>query len=91
MLLRINCNDVLLTSSSYNRTSLYVSPASMLSEKAQGKQRAVEPQDDTSESAGPSRKTLVVRFTEGFPDLTVAIQREDTIRELKRNVRPNML
>ena len=39
----------------------------MLSEKAKGKQRAVDPVNDS-----PSRE-LMVRFTEGIPDLTISV------------------
>lgn len=66
----------------------------MLSEKARGKQRALE-QDATSE-AGPSSsaasshepatRQLVIRFAEGAPDLTVSVGKQDTVRDIKRNV-----
>ena len=62
----------------------------MLSERAKGKQRAVEPilddEDQASTSSGshlregsesaalkPTSRDLVVRFTEGVPDLTVSV------------------
>lgn len=63
----------------------------VLSEKAKGKQRAVDPPTDTSEGqpssslSQPSRD-LVVRFTEGSPDLTVSVDKDDTVWHLKRRV-----
>jgi hypothetical protein len=68
-----------------------------LSEKAKGKQRAIEPLDrerstsslqeiKPAEDERPSRD-LVVRFTEGFPDLTVTVEKEDFVRDVKRKVR----
>ncbi|KAH8091017.1 DUF2407 ubiquitin-like domain-containing protein [Cristinia sonorae] len=59
----------------------------MLSDKAKGKQRAVSPEEERV------YKSLVVRFTEGIPDLTVGIEPEETIRDVKRNIRelrPNL-
>jgi hypothetical protein len=67
-----------------------------LSEKAKGKQRAVEPLNgERSTSSLPETqhaedeclsRDLVVRFTEGFPDLTITIEREDFVRDVKRKV-----
>ena len=67
----------------------------MLSEKAKGKQRAIDPPADNQ--AGPSgsllpveepvTRELVIRFTEGAPDLTVSVGKEDTVRNIKRTVR----
>jgi hypothetical protein len=55
----------------------------MLSEKAKGKQRAteppVEPEPDLS-------RDLVIRFTEGIPDLVLKISEKDAIRNVKSNV-----
>jgi hypothetical protein len=55
----------------------------MLSEKAKGKQRAteppVEPEPDLS-------RDLVIRFTEGIPDLILKISEKDAIRNVKSNV-----
>lgn len=71
----------------------------MLSEKAKGKQRAVDLPTDTQ--AGPSRspgsadepatRELVIRFTEGAPDLTVSVGKEDTVRNVKRTVRLSII
>ena len=47
----------------------------MLSEKAKGKQRALDPSEDLEE---PWSRPLVIRFTEGIPDLTVTVEQEDT-------------
>jgi len=54
----------------------------MLSEKAKGKQRATEPapQPDLS-------RDLVIRFTEGIPDLILKVSEKDAIRDVKNNVR----
>ena len=69
----------------------------MLSEKAKGKQRAVEV-EPASADAGPSgsgmselqevptTRQLVIRFAEGAPDLTVSVGKQDTVRDIKRNV-----
>lgn len=67
-----------------------------LSEKAKGKQRAVEPPLPTT--AGPANSTpapppeptsrdLVVRFTEGAPDLTIRLDKKDSVRDVKKYVR----
>ncbi|KAI8978717.1 DUF2407 ubiquitin-like domain-containing protein [Trametes punicea] len=53
-----------------------------LSEKAKGKQRAV----DSSPDAQPSRD-LTIRFTEGIPDLTVQVAEQDTVKDIKNNIR----
>lgn len=67
----------------------------VLSEKAKGKQRAVDPPTDifegqTSSSVSQPRESsldLVVRFTEGSPDLTISVEKDDTVRHVKRRVR----
>ena len=56
----------------------------MLSEKAKGKQRDVGLADVPPSSSEP--KKLVIRFTEGVPDLTLYVEENDTIRDIKRNV-----
>lgn len=56
----------------------------MLSERAKGKQRAVEP-EDTVEDSSPT-KSLIIRFTEGVPDLTVTIHEQDTVQSVRQNV-----
>ena len=53
----------------------------MLSEKAKGKQRAVEPPDIEELS-----RDLVIRFTEGIPDLVLNVSQRDTIRIVRNNV-----
>ena len=66
----------------------------VLSEKAKGKQRAVDPPADifeaqTSSSISQpqeSSRDLVVRFTEGSPDLTISVEKDDTVRHIKRRV-----
>jgi len=57
-----------------------------LSEKAKGKQRAVEP----VEGAGPpatAPREVRVRFTEGIPDLSVVVVEHETVKELKTKIR----
>ncbi|KAF9528473.1 DUF2407 C-terminal domain-containing protein [Crepidotus variabilis] len=67
----------------------------MLSEKVKGKQRAVDvPQAalnaGQSSSSQPEQETardLVVRFTEGAPDLTISVEKQDSVREIKKRIR----
>lgn len=76
-------------------------PSHSLSEKAKGKQRAVEPLDNingASTSSEPAAaqaeqasRDLVVRFTEGFPDLTVTVEKQDSVRDVKHKVRFRVL
>jgi hypothetical protein len=64
----------------------------MLSEKAKGKQRAIEslsfPEPGnsaaTSVTPQPLTRDLVIRFTEGVPDLTVSVEERDTVKDVKR-------
>lgn len=67
---------------------------SMLSEKAQGKQRAVEPSSQASTSDVPAsspeecKRDFVVRFTEGgVTDLLVTIDKSEIVRDVKRKVK----
>lgn len=60
-----------------------------LSEKAKGKQRAVDV--DAEPTAGPSttpsaHRDVLVRFSEGAHDLLIPVTRADTIRDLKLQV-----
>jgi hypothetical protein len=57
----------------------------MLSDKAKGKLRAIEP----SEASENVSRELVIRFTEGEQDLVVVVGEEDTVRDVKQKVRPN--
>lgn len=59
---------------------------SMLSEKAKGKQRAVDPELDDEPSQTDSRN-LTIRFTEGIPDLVLFVTSTDTVRDVKTKVR----
>jgi len=66
----------------------------MLSEKAKGKQRAIEPPVEQnvagqSSSATPNDtpRDLLIRFTEGAPDLTISVDKTDHVRDVKRRVR----
>lgn len=61
-----------------------------LSEKAKGKQRAVEPQDvDGSELQTNENmaRTVTIRFTDGLPDLNVSLEPKDTVQVLKKKAR----
>lgn len=61
----------------------------VLSEKAKGKQKAVElPQAPaTLASIQIPTRDLVVRFTEGFQDLTVPVNQQDAVRDVKQKIR----
>ncbi|KAF8070408.1 DUF2407 C-terminal domain-containing protein [Lyophyllum atratum] len=65
----------------------------MLSEKAKGKQRAVDlprtPEPPTSQSEPPPEQArdLVIRFTEGIPDLVIAVSQQDAVRDVKGKIR----
>jgi hypothetical protein len=54
----------------------------MLSERAKGKQRAVDPPVGEVEFS----RDLVVRFTEGMPDLTITVHRADSVKDVKKHV-----
>ena len=58
-----------------------------LSEKAKGKQRAVEPQAEPDPI--DQQRTLTIRFTDGIPDLTIVLEArsKDTVKRLKERVR----
>lgn len=60
----------------------------MLSEKAKGKQRAVDQEQGPSQES--PAKDLVIRFTEGLPDLTLQIAESDAVRDVKRKVCRNV-
>ncbi|VDC01287.1 unnamed protein product [Peniophora sp. CBMAI 1063] len=53
-----------------------------LSDKAKGKQRAVE-----SVPAPPATRQLVIRFTDGIPDLELTLGKDDSVRGLKASIR----
>jgi len=55
----------------------------MLSEKAKGKQRATEPPVEPEPELS---RDLVIRFTEGIPDLVLKVSEKDAIRDVKSNV-----
>lgn len=61
----------------------------MLSEKAKGKQRAIDSPvlSQSSEPAPLPSRDLVIRFTEGTPDLTVVVGEHDTLRDVKNMIR----
>jgi hypothetical protein len=68
--------------------------AGMLSEKAKGKQRAVDLASQASTSHAPasrpeeSKRDFVVRFTEGgVTDLLVTIHKGEIVRDVKKKVR----
>lgn len=61
----------------------------MLSEKAKGKQRELDPLLGQSSSSTPpdDSRDLTIRFTEGIPDFNLTVHTKDTVREVKANVR----
>ncbi|KAG6884996.1 hypothetical protein C0993_006647 [Termitomyces sp. T159_Od127] len=62
----------------------------MLSEKAKGKQKAVDPLPEApalqSVSSGQARD-LVIRFTEGYQDLVIVVEERDSVRDVKLKIR----
>ncbi|TFK44449.1 DUF2407 C-terminal domain-containing protein [Crucibulum laeve] len=66
-----------------------------LSDKAKGKQRATEAVDEhspsdpsiTTANTVPPTRELVIRFTEGNPDLVVSVSKQDAVRDVKRQIR----
>ncbi|EGN93980.1 hypothetical protein SERLA73DRAFT_189126 [Serpula lacrymans var. lacrymans S7.3] len=58
----------------------------MLSEKAKGKQRAVELGPAATLPAAEEARDLTIRFTEGIPDLVLKVSAKDTIRDVKKNI-----
>ncbi|KAH9485144.1 DSC E3 ubiquitin ligase complex subunit 3 [Psilocybe cubensis] len=69
----------------------------MLSDRAKGKQRAVDPlphvtddaecQDSSNGFPDAESRNLVIRFTEGTPDLTVRIDKLDSVLDVKQRIR----
>lgn len=57
----------------------------MLSEKAKGKQRAIDSERDSEPSQTDSR-ILTIRFTEGLSDLVLYISSTDSVRDVKAKV-----
>lgn len=61
-----------------------------LSDKAKGKQRAIDPLDDNSNSIGilssSSRRNVTIRFTDGHPDIIITVEAKDSVRDVKRKV-----
>lgn len=58
-----------------------------LSEKAKGKRRAVDASDEAEDTAPQlATKTLVIRFSEGIPDLTLQVAEQDAVRDVKQKV-----
>ena len=63
-----------------------------LSAKAKGKQRAVDPEDEVnkelSTDTGPNE--VIVRFTEGIPDVSFALDSSYSIQDIKLLVRSRL-
>lgn len=66
-----------------------------LSEKAKGKQRAFPLSSSIASTTSQSTSTadveqlsrdLVVRFTDGLPDLIIIVEKEDLVKDVKRKV-----
>ena len=71
-----------------------VASTRMLSEKAKGKQRAVDLASQASTSDAPasrpeeSKRDFVVRFTEGgVTDLVIAVHKGEIVRDVKKKVK----
>ncbi|TDL17738.1 hypothetical protein BD410DRAFT_794037 [Rickenella mellea] len=59
-----------------------------LSEKAKGKQRAVDPNlPEPSSTPAPSSRKLTIRFTDGVPDLILKVEGKDSVRDVKQQIR----
>lgn len=72
----------------HDLTSAYILTMTTLSDKAKGKQRALDSVADPQANVEvPKTKPLVVRFTEGIEDLSLQVEQKDTVREVKRKVR----
>ncbi|KAI5981715.1 hypothetical protein EDD15DRAFT_2331104 [Pisolithus albus] len=54
----------------------------VLSEKAKGKQKAVDPEPN----GPPDFRELTIRFTEGIPDLVLHIVEKDSVRDVKAKI-----
>ncbi|KIJ64588.1 hypothetical protein HYDPIDRAFT_111955 [Hydnomerulius pinastri MD-312] len=57
----------------------------MLSEKAKGKQRAIDPETKGSSVQQQSRD-LTIRFTEGISDLVLHVTQKDSVRDVKAKI-----
>lgn len=66
--------------------NLNVATMAGLSEKAKGKQRAVEPPEEPNPLE--QMRPLTIRFTNGLPDLTIILdaRSKDTVRKVKGKV-----
>jgi hypothetical protein len=66
--------------------------APSLSEKAKGKQKAVDPPGNAGTSSSqaseqPATRVVTIRFSEGgLPDLDLSVGPKDTVREVQRQV-----
>ena len=69
-------------------SSGHTSMTTPLSEKAKGKQRAVDLPEtgQSSSSTRPASRDLTIRFTEGGSDLIVHVGERDTMRDVKQKV-----
>lgn len=57
-----------------------------LSDKAKGKQRAIDSEPEGDSSTDTTRH-LTVRFTEGIPDFDLRVKEGETVRDIKRHIR----
>lgn len=62
------------------------SPMTPLSEKAKGKQRAVDIVEPGPSTPPVSSRELTIRFTDGLPDLVVEVGVKDAVRDVKTKV-----
>lgn len=77
--------------SSKHHFGTYINSGMSLSEKAKGKQREIQPRpaaEDPVAQLDPVKQTreLVIRFTEGIPDLVITVSDTDAVRDVKRKV-----
>ena len=59
-----------------------------LSEKAKGKQRAIDitPIEGNGQPPVPTQRPLTIRFTDGLPDLVLTLDAKDAVRDIKQKV-----
>jgi beta-lactamase superfamily II metal-dependent hydrolase len=84
------CSDAsaLVFRNHHSSTPSRLRMAAPLSEKAKGKQRAVDVLDvgQDSSTTQPASRDLTIRFTEGGSDLIVHVVEKDTVKDVKYKV-----
>jgi hypothetical protein len=90
MILTLDSGTVTCQAAAVLHKGLHTARAgTMLSEKAKGKQRELDPLLGQSSSSTPpdDSRDLTIRFTEGIPDFNLTVHTKDTVRDVKANVR----